>query len=119
MAFLVTAILHCINLRDVEEDRGEGRRTLASVMGASAGRWLYLGMLTAVYASLVALVATGALHPLALVGLSAVPRAVATTVRLWKTEGWLALNRALVSTSQLHGLTGITLAGGLALSTLV
>ena len=119
VAFLVTAILHCNNLRDVAEDQEDGKRTLASAMSAIAGRWLYVGMLTAAYASLVALVATGTLHPLALVGLSAVPRAVATTVGLWKAEGRPALNRALVSTSQLHGLTGVTLAGGLALSTLV
>ncbi len=119
VAFLVTAILHCNNLRDVAEDREEGKRTLVSAMGVSAGRWLYVGMLTAAYASLVALVATGTLHLLALAGLSTLPRALATTAGLWKAKGRPALNRALISTSQLHGLTGVTMAGGLALSTLV
>ena len=115
VGFLVTAILHCNNLRDVEEDRQQGKRTLSALVGLELSRWLYGGLLMAAYAILVALALTGAVDRLALLGLAPLPWAVVLTLRLWRTRERSALNRSLVDTSRLHLLTGLFLAAGLAI----
>jgi 1,4-dihydroxy-2-naphthoate octaprenyltransferase len=115
LAFLVTAILHCNNLRDIDEDKLQGKRTIASLAGIGPSRWMYAGMLAAAYTTLVVLVLSGAVHILALAGLSSVPGAILNSARLWRADDRIALNQVMVSTSKVHGLTGMAMAVGLAL----
>lgn len=60
IAFLVTAILHANNLRDLERDRAAGVRTIANLIGERASRALFALLLLAPYATVVVLVAVGA-----------------------------------------------------------
>lgn len=113
VAFIVTAILHVNNLRDIEEDREAGKRSLASVVGVPASRRLYAGMLAAAYLSVAGAVAGGALSAWALLALAPLPRAVGASRALFAAGDRAAMNRLLVRTAKLHGWTGLCLAVGL------
>ena len=70
VALLVTAILHCNNLRDVDEDRENGKRTFVTMLGPGAGRVIYVGFLLASYGGLVIIAVTGVVSIWGLVGLA-------------------------------------------------
>ena len=113
VAFLVTAILQCNNLRDMEEDRQSGKRTFVTVFGRGMGRWGYATLLAGAYASLVVAVSTGVIPWPALAGLGSLPWAGGLMVRVWKSEERREMSMALVSTAKLHAGAGLFMAGGL------
>lgn len=113
VAFLVTAILQCNNLRDIEEDRQSGKRTFVTALGLGPGRWGYAILLAGSYISLVAAVAVDVIPWPALAGLGSVPWAVALVARVWKSEGRREMSMALVNTAKLHARAGVFMAGGL------
>ena len=115
VALLVTSIMHCNNLRDIEEDRREGKRTLAALMGPGPARWTYAGMLAAAYGTIAALALAGVIDRLALLGLVALPWAGVLAARVWRATERPVFNRSLVNGAKLHALTGLSLAAGLAL----
>ena len=119
VAFLVAAVLHCNNMRDIEEDRGEGKRTVASALGVGPSKWVYVGLLAAAYGWVMVLVATGTAPLFLLLALAAIPQAVATARRLWNANDRGAMNGVMVSTSALHGVTGAAMAAGLVLGAVV
>jgi 1,4-dihydroxy-2-naphthoate octaprenyltransferase len=116
MGFLVASILHCNNLRDVEEDRKEGKLSIARLIGPTAGRWFYVILVGLAYASVVAMAASDTTHTLVLAALVTVPLAARNVRRLWLAVERPAMNRVLINASNLHGLTGLALAAGLTLS---
>ena len=75
MGFLIAAILHGNNLRDIESDRRAGIRTLAMLLGPRRARLAYAGMLTAAYLSVIASVAAGWISPVGLLCLLTLPLA--------------------------------------------
>ncbi len=56
IALLVAAILFANNMRDIEKDITNGKRTLANISGRKLSRWEYNGMVGGSYAVLVLLV---------------------------------------------------------------
>ncbi|MEX2598916.1 MAG: prenyltransferase, partial [Dehalococcoidia bacterium] len=119
VAFVVTAILHCNNIRDVEEDRASGKRSIAAWIGLTPSRWLYAGMLAGAYISIAAAVATDVLGPWALLGLLPLPWAAIAVQRLFVANERPAMNMLLVRSGKLHGLTGASLASGLFLNAIL
>ena len=115
VAFTVTAIMHCNNLRDIEEDREHGKHTLATLVGWSRGLWVYVGLLTAAYAIITATALSGALPTLALLGLVPIPVAFRAAQGLWHAVDRPAMNRAMVRTALLHVYTGLWGSVGIAL----
>ena len=115
VAFTVTAIMHCNNLRDIEEDREHGKHTVATLTGWRRGLWVYAGLLTAAYVAITAAALTGALPTLALLGLAPIPLAFRAAQGLWHAEGRPAMNRAMVRTAMLHVYTGVWVSLGIAL----
>lgn len=115
IAFLVTAILHANNLRDIEHDRKSNKRTVATFIGRKwANRELYL-LLAAAYASLVAAWVVDALPWPALLALATLPF-VRPIVRVVRAGGNpKKLNMALFHTAQLHMRFGALMALGLGL----
>ena len=113
VALLVTSIMHCNNLRDIDEDRREGKRTLASMMGPGPARWTYAGMLAAAYGTIVVLALANVIDLLGLLGLVALPWAAVLAVRVWRATERPVFNRSLVNGAKLHALTGLSLAAGL------
>lgn len=119
IAFLVTAILHANNLRDIENDRKTGKRTIATMIGRKwANREMYL-LLAGVYISLIVATAVGALPWAALIALATVPlvRPIVQVVRAGGNPK--KLNLALFRTAQLHMQFGALLSVGLVVNWIV
>ncbi len=116
VAFLVTAILHCNNLRDTDEDRVSGKRTVAGVIGPSWSRRLYAALQAAAYLAIAATVAWGVVDAWALLALAPLPWAAGAVGMLWRAGGRPAMNALMVRTAALHWWTGVGLATGLAIS---
>ncbi len=77
VAALVAGILVVNNLRDIEDDRARGKRTLATFIGPRATRGEYLLLLSLTYAAVLAGVWLRALPFAALLTLLTLPRAAA------------------------------------------
>jgi len=119
IAFLVTAILHANNLRDIEVDRKAGKRTVATAIGREwANREMYL-LLAATYIALIAAWAFDALPWPALLALASLPfvRPIVQVVRAGGNPK--KLNLALFHTAQLHMRFGALMAVGLGLNWLI
>lgn len=116
MAALVTAVLVVNNLRDLDEDRRRGKRTLATMIGPRATRTEYTALAVLAYAAIVGGVAARGLPPLCLVAFLTAPAAVSLCRRIARDTDPIALTRALRDTAQLHQRTGVLLAAAVLLS---
>ena len=120
VAALVTTILMANNLRDGEEDRRNGRRTVVTVFGRTAVRSGYLALLALAFA-VPALRAEGLLFPGSAASgwlwLPWLTLPLAARVAGWvlRREDRHTLHRALRGTSALHLTFGVLLAAGLLL----
>lgn len=112
---LVTAILVANNLRDAEEDRANGRRTVVTVFGKPALGWGYRGLLGLSFAFPAAALAMGLHSPWALLPWLSLPLAW-RNLRLLTAGGERAeLHRMLKGSSALHLAFGVLLAASLLL----
>ncbi len=118
VAFIVTAILVVNNIRDVEEDREAGKRSLATAAGTRVATWAYAALLAAAYVSIAGAALGGAVSPWALLGIAPLPWAVSAARALFTAAERPAMNRLLVRSGKLHGWTGLALAAGLYASSL-
>jgi 1,4-dihydroxy-2-naphthoate octaprenyltransferase len=114
VAALVTAILVANNLRDGEEDGRNGRRTVVTVFGRGAVRFVYVALLAAAYAVPGAAVLGGRAAPWVLLPWLTLPLALWVTRGIFGAADRDALHRGLRGTSALHLSFGILLAAGLA-----
>lgn len=113
IAFLVTAILHANNLRDIESDRRVGKRTIATIIGRKWANVEMYALLGGAYVALVVAVATGAMAWPAIIALATLPL-IRPIVRVVHAGGNpRKLNMALFMTAQLHMRFGAVLAVGL------
>ncbi len=113
VAFIVTAILHVNNLRDIAEDQAAGKRSIAASIGVTASRWLYAALLACAYLAIAGVVVAGLASPWALSGLAPLPWAIGAARALFAAEERAVMNRILVRSAKLHGWTGLMLAAGL------
>jgi 1,4-dihydroxy-2-naphthoate octaprenyltransferase len=113
VAFIVTAILHCNNLRDISEDQVVGKSSIAAAIGAQPSRWLYAALLAAAYASIAVAGVTGTVSAWALIGLAPAPFAFDAVRKLFVADDRPAMNRIMVRSAKVHGWTGVALAAGL------
>lgn len=105
VALMVTSILLTNNLRDVEKDREHGRRTLAVLVGRSAGTKVLLGLILAAFLwSLPTAVAYS--RPSVLIVWLALPVAVRTYRTLASGRAW---PRSVPMVARLHILVGLLL----------
>lgn len=111
---LVTAILVVNNLRDLETDRGAGKRTLAVRVGRGATQAEYLGLAAAAYLTPPTLWLAGALSPWWWLPWLTLPLAASLVRRVYRQSG-SALNTVLAGTAQLHLLFGILFAASILL----
>jgi 1,4-dihydroxy-2-naphthoate polyprenyltransferase len=116
VAALVTAILIANNLRDADEDRANGRRTVVTVFGRPAVRAGYAALLAVAFAIPAAAVATGRATPWLLLPLLTLPLALRVTRWIFSAQDRDTLHRALKGTSALHLSFGVLLAAGLVLA---
>jgi 1,4-dihydroxy-2-naphthoate octaprenyltransferase len=113
VAALVTAILVANNLRDGEEDRRTGRRTVVTVFGRGPVRAAYVALLAVAYAVPGAAVLNGWAAPWVLLPWLTLPLALWVTRGIFGAQDRDGLHRALRGTSALHLSFGVLLAAGL------
>jgi 1,4-dihydroxy-2-naphthoate octaprenyltransferase len=114
IGLLATALIAVNNLRDIDTDRGAGKRTLAVRLGRSGARGYYALLLAGSYAALPLLWWLGAPAAAALLPLLTAPLAW----RLWRevrVEVGPALNRVLAGTARLELCFAAAMAVGLVL----
>jgi 1,4-dihydroxy-2-naphthoate octaprenyltransferase len=113
---LVASILHANNLRDLDDDRHLGKRTLATIVGPFWGKVEMLALLGGAYAALIVAVWLKVLPRPALLALLSAPAAigVSQTVVQGSTPGEIA--PAVRQAAKLHTQFGVLLAVGLAVA---
>ena len=119
VGFLVAAILHANNLRDLESDRTIGKRTLATLLGREGANMEYYLLIGGTYLSLVALVALGIAPWLTLISVATLPLAL-KLVRIVASETEpKKLHPVLRQTARLHMQFGLLLVAGWVVASLV
>ena len=116
VAFIVTAILHCNNLRDINEDREVGKRSFAGWLGITPSRWLYGAFLASAYGIIAGLSGTGTIPAWGALGLLPLPFAYDTVRKVFAANDRSAMMIVMVRSAKLHGWTGVMLAAGLAIA---
>jgi 1,4-dihydroxy-2-naphthoate octaprenyltransferase len=119
IAFLVTAILQANNLRDIENDRRHGKRTLATLIGRRAALYEYAVLVGATYVALLVLVLAGIAPWPALLAALTIPAAIKAVRLAARTVNPRALNFVLLRTAMLHMRFGLLLAAGLTIGLFV
>jgi len=115
IGFLVTAILHANNLRDMPFDRRAGIRTIAMLLGRSGARGMYIGLVVGAYLVVAVLVAMRVVSPLALVVLLTAPIAARNLKLVLRASEPAELAMADVMTAQLHMMFGVLMTAGVAI----
>ncbi len=113
LAALVTAILVVNNLRDIDDDRRAGKRTLATFLGPRSTRVEYVGLVAGAYLSVAAGVALRSLPSAAALVAFTVPLAMRLCRAVWAHTDPALLTGDLRETARLHGWAGALLALGL------
>ena len=127
VGFLVMAILHANNIRDVVQDMERGRITWVVLMCRSWGmkrgrifsRWVYYGMLAAAYVTSVGLVVAGAAPLFTLLTLITIPQAYSLIRFVASGVEGKPLSGAVRGSAYLHMSFGATLTLGYLLNILL
>ena len=115
IGMIVTSILHVNNVRDMADDRANGKRTLANLLGRRVAEYEYFLLVPGAYAVLCLLVAAGALPVPALLALLTFPVAMRLSRQLSRASAVLPLDRVMAATARLHMRFGLLLTAGLAI----
>lgn len=118
IAFLVTAILHANNIRDIDSDRRVGKRTLATLIGRRWANVEMYALLVSAYVFLVLGVVLGAIPWPALIALVTIPGAIAIAKVCAEGGSPKKLNVALFKSAQLHQRFGIVMSLGVGVAIL-
>jgi 1,4-dihydroxy-2-naphthoate octaprenyltransferase len=114
MGFLTVAILVVNNLRDIDNDRKVGKRTLAVRFGVRVTRWEYLICLAGAYIVPVWMAISALISFWVILPLLTLPLAIRLIRSIWVEHG-RALNKVLAGTGQLELIFGILFAIGMIL----
>ncbi len=116
IAFMVAAILHANNIRDMDADRAVNKRTLAVIFGIRFARAEFVFLVIGAYAAQALVVAAGLLPVYTLLTLIALPEAL-RLIHIFNTSQAVALlHQAQGRTAKLHGQFGLLMVVGWALS---
>jgi 1,4-dihydroxy-2-naphthoate polyprenyltransferase len=113
---LVAAILHCNNIRDLDDDRALGKQTLATIVGPRWARIELLGLIGGAYVALAAAVALRLLPRPALVAFLSLPTAVQVGKTVVRGQTPQAVAPSVRQAAKLHAQFGTLLAAGLLLA---
>ncbi len=116
VAFMVSAILHANNIRDMEADRAVNKRTLAVIFGRRFARAEFVFLVVGAYVSQAIVVAAGLMPPLTLLTLITLPEA-RRLIHIFNTSTAVPLmHQAQGRTAKLHGQVGLLMVAGWSLS---
>lgn len=119
VGFLVAAILHANNLRDLESDRAIGKRTLATVMGRTGANVEYFVLVGGAFVALLVCVALGVAPWLTLLSAVTLPTAVKLMRIVGRENEPKKLQPVLRQTAKLHTQFGALLVVGWAVALVV
>lgn len=112
LAFMVAAILHANNIRDMDADRAVNKRTLAVRFGLRFARAEYVFLVIGTYVVLVALVILGRMPWPTLLALITAPEAYQLVQIVTTRTDTALLHQAQGRTARLHGRLGLFLVAG-------
>ena len=116
IAFMVAAILHANNIRDMDADRAVNKRTLAVMFGIRFARGEYMFLVIGTYVAQIILILMGILPLPTLITLITLPEAM-RLITIFNTSQDVALmHQAQGRTAKLHGQIGLLIVVGWALS---
>jgi 1,4-dihydroxy-2-naphthoate octaprenyltransferase len=110
---LVAAILHCNNIRDLDDDRALGKQTLATIVGPRWAKVELLALLGGAYAALAAAVWYRVLPRPALLAFLSLPMALRVGKTVVNGETPLAVAPSVRQAAKLHAQFGVLLTVGL------
>ena len=113
VGLLVTAVLSANNVRDLEDDRRRGVRTLANLTGHGAGKAQYAIFLLGAYAAVPALAAAGQLPWWCMLAWLTLPLGLMQAVAVLRSTPRSFPEMGVERTAQLHMLFGVLLVVGL------
>lgn len=112
IGFMVAAILHANNIRDIEADRAANKRTLAVLLGLRLAQAEYVFLVGGAYLTLVMLVVAGVMPWPTLLALVTAPEAYRLARIITSSTDIALLHQAQGRTARLHGLFGLWLVVG-------
>jgi 1,4-dihydroxy-2-naphthoate octaprenyltransferase len=112
LGFMVAAIMHANNVRDLDADRAVNKRTLAVKLGRHNARIEYLVLVAGAYLSVGLLVLLGVMPVTTLLVLLTVPEARRLVDIIRTSEEVPMLHQAMGRTAKLHGRFGLWLVVG-------
>lgn len=112
IAFMVAAILHANNIRDLKSDAQVNKRTLAVIFGREIANHEYAFLTLGAYAVLVALVIARVVPPFALIAFLTLPEAWQLTQIYYTSDDVSLMHQAQGRTARLHGRFGYLIALG-------
>ncbi|MCY3834506.1 MAG: 1,4-dihydroxy-2-naphthoate octaprenyltransferase [Chloroflexi bacterium] len=116
VAFMVAAILHANNIRDMDADRAANKRTLAVIFGLRFARAEFIFLVLGAYVAQALVIAAGLMPPSTLLTLITLPEA-RRLIRIFNTSTAIPLlHQAQGRTAKLHGQVGLLLVAGWSLS---
>jgi len=118
-AGLSTAILVVNNIRDIEDDRAAGKRSLAVIIGYRWSRVEYVLMTAMAYVVPLALWLFADYEPWVLLPVATIPLALSVTQTVLSEQGGQPMNEALERTGQLMAIHALLFAVGLAVPTVI
>jgi len=119
IACMVAAILQGNNIRDIDEDRASGKRTLATFIGRKRANIEYYVLLSGAYIALGIMTARGIAPWTALLTLATLPTAISMIRAVRDSHDALALTGVVRGTAMLHAQFGLLLAAGISLGLLL
>ncbi|TFD98141.1 1,4-dihydroxy-2-naphthoate polyprenyltransferase [Jeotgalibacillus sp. R-1-5s-1] len=112
VSILVGAILLANNIRDLDGDKENGRKTIAILLGRQNAIYLLAGMFTVSYGFVVVLVITGTVSPWLLISLLSIPKAVRATKGFIGKTMPIQMMPAMKATAQTNTIFGFLLSIG-------
>lgn len=116
IAFMVAAILHANNIRDMDADRAANKRTLAVIFGIGFARAEYMFLIIGSYAAQAILIAAGLMPPATLLSFITLPEALRLIRIFNRSRAMPLMHQAQSRTAKLHGQLGLLIVVGWALS---
>ncbi len=119
IGFLVTAILHANNIRDIDTDAQRGKHTLATIIGKKNATIEYVVLIAGAFVALVVAAVLGAMPWPGLVALVTLPVGYAAVKMALAGGGLKRMNIMLFQTVKLHMRFGALMAVGILVGLLI
>jgi 1,4-dihydroxy-2-naphthoate polyprenyltransferase len=110
---LVAAILHCNNIRDLDDDRALGKKTLATIVGPRWAKVELAALVGGAYVALAAAVAFGRLPRASLLAFLSLPTAILVGKTVVQATSPQEMAPSVRQAAKLHAQFGMLLAVGL------